>query len=162
MYPVKYIETVEKYSIMYNVEPELVFAVINTESGFDKNAVSSANAMGLMQITPETFSWLQSKLKEDLPDEALFNEDTAIRYGTYFLHLLLEKFGDTGTAAAAYHAGMNRVDQWLEDRELSPDGKVLSSIPYNDTAYYVHKIEKAVDVYSKIYKPETDQASTTL
>ena len=133
--------------------------MIKTESGFDKNAVSSANALGLMQITPETFTWLQSKFKEKLPEEALFDEDTAIRYGTYFLHILLEEFEDTGTAMAAYHAGRGRVNKWLDDKDISPDGKVLSSIPYNDTAYYVHKIEKAVDVYREIYRPETTTAT---
>ncbi|MCR4616515.1 MAG: lytic transglycosylase domain-containing protein [Clostridiales bacterium] len=160
MYPIKYQETVEKYSAMYDVEPELILAVINTESGFNRYAVSSANAMGLMQITPETFSWLQTKFKEKLSEDALFEEDTAIRYGTYFLHILLEEFEDTDTALAAYHAGMNKVKQWLKDKDVSPDGKTLSSIPYNDTAYYVHKIEKAVDVYRKIYKPEA--AGTTV
>ncbi len=159
-YPIKCRELVEKYSAEYGLEPELLFAVIRTESGFDPNAVSSADARGLMQMTPDTFDWLKLKLNEDLPTEALFDEETAIRYGGYFLHILLEEFNNTDTAIAAYHAGRGKVNEWLDDREISPDGVVLKRIPYKDTEYYVHKIEKAVEAYKKIYEPETERIDT--
>ena len=65
-YPVKYETLIEKYSTEYGVPQNLLLAVIKTESSFDPTAVSSAGALGLTQITPETFSWLQTKTGESL------------------------------------------------------------------------------------------------
>ena len=61
-YPHKYEEFVEKYSAEFGLDSALLYAVIRTESSFDPSAVSSADAVGLTQITPETFEWLRMKL----------------------------------------------------------------------------------------------------
>ena len=57
LYPKKYSDLVEKVAAELQVEPILLYALIETESGFDENAVSDAGAMGLTQITSETFQW---------------------------------------------------------------------------------------------------------
>ena len=64
IYPEKYHDIVLKYSIEYSVPTELVFAVIKVESDFDANAVSSAGAVGLMQMLPSTYEWLTTILGE--------------------------------------------------------------------------------------------------
>lgn len=151
LYPVKYAELVEKYSEAYGIDKILLYAVIRTESGFDSNAKSSAGALGLTQMTPETFEWLCTKTGEDVNSLSLFDADTSVRYGAFFLKYLLDEFGDTRTALAAYHAGRGRVNGWLKDREISPDGKVLGDIPVPETAHYVQKVTKAVNVYTNIY-----------
>lgn len=149
--PVEYEENVLKYSAQYNVPPSLIFSVINTESGFDKDAVSSAGARGLMQITPETFEWLQTKTGETLTDDDLFNPDVSIKYGTLFLSILIQRFDNTDTVAAAYNAGMNAVAAWLENPEYSDDGITLKDIPYSETSYYVVKINRALAQYKDLY-----------
>lgn len=151
LYPLKETELVEQYAQEYDVPAYLIYAVINTESGFDPEAVSDLGALGIMQMTPDTFDWLQTKTGDDLPEEALFDKETAIRYGTFFLSLLLEEFGDENTAVAAYHAGRGRVNEWLENPEYAPDGKTLTNIPTRDTAHYVHKVSRAVEKYQKLY-----------
>ena len=88
-YPMKYENYIEKYSAQYDVPKTLLLAVIKTESSFDPKAESSAGALGLTQITPETFHWLQTKTGETLSDDALSDPETAIRYGALFLALLL-------------------------------------------------------------------------
>lgn len=149
-YPVKYDDLVAKYSAEYDVPHNLLMAVIRTESSFDPNAVSSAGAVGLTQITPETFSWLQTKTGEKLNETALQDEDTAIKYGALFLGILLDEFENTETAVAAYHAGRGRVNSWLKDKSISPDGKTLKEIPVPETAHYVRKVMRAVNIYEKI------------
>ncbi len=149
-YPVKYDDLVAKYADEYDVPHNLLMAVIRTESSFDPNAVSSAGAVGLTQITPETFSWLQTKTGETLNETELQDEETAIKYGALFLGLLLDEFGDTETAIAAYHAGRGRVNGWLKDKSISSDGKTLSDIPIPETAHYVRKVMRAVNIYEKI------------
>ena len=152
IYPIKYEEYVEKYSKEFGIEQNLVYAIIKTESSFNPDAVSSANAEGLTQITPETFEWLKTKLGEENKDLSLFDPETSIKYGAFFISYLLNEFGDTDTAVAAYHAGRGRVNGWLEDNELSPDGKTLSEIPVPETAHYVKKINKALNVYNNLRK----------
>lgn len=150
-YPIKYEEFVEKYSAEYEVDQNLIYAIIKTESSFNPDAVSSANAEGLTQITPETFEWLKMKLGEEDENLSLFDPETSIKYGAFFISLLLDEFGETDTALAAYHAGRGRINDWLENPEISPDGKTLSDIPIPETAHYVKKVNKAFNVYNKMY-----------
>jgi len=150
-HPIQYEKIVNAYAEEYGVETWLIYAVIKTESSFHPEAESAAGAQGLMQITPDTFDWLRMKLREETPESAIFEPDTAIRYGTYFLKLLLDEFQDPRVALAAYHAGRGRVNGWLADESVSPDGKTLPEIPSRDTAHYVNKVMKAWAVYQNLY-----------
>lgn len=152
LYPMKYTEYVEKYSEEYGVDPELVYAVIKTESSFNPDAVSYAAAEGLTQIIPETFDWLKMKLGEENKNLSLFDPETSIKYGAYFLSWLIDEYENTDTAIAAYHAGVGNVNGWLEDESVSPDGKTLSEIPIPETAHYVKKVNKAFNIYNNLYK----------
>lgn len=150
----KYDAIVEKYALEYDIPEELLYAVIKTESNFDPSAVSSADARGLMQITPETFEWLQYRMGEQLPLTELFEPETNIRYGAFFLRYLLDEFGSAETAAAAYNAGVNCVKNWLASPQYSSDGRNLSYIPYPETRYYVIKVKTAAEAYRKLAKGE--------
>ncbi len=154
LYPREYSEYVEKYSAEYGISEILVYAVIHTESGFDPNAVSSADAIGLMQMTEDTFNWLLTKTGENYEFNDLFTPEISIKYGTYFLKILQDEYDITATVAAAYHAGMGNVSSWLENPEYSDDGQRLKSIPIADTAHYVDKIMNAIEKYNSIYYQE--------
>ena len=151
VYPRSYSEEITRNAEIYDLDEALLYALIETESGFDKNAVSSVGAKGLTQITPETFRWLQTKTGENYEDDALFEPEVSIKYGAFFLRYLLDEFGDTKTALAAYHAGRGRVNEWLSDPRYSSDGEKLDVIPYNDTDFYSEKVLKVRDRYLKIY-----------
>lgn len=153
-YPQKYAEQVEQYSEEFGVDEDLIYAVIKTESGFREDVVSGAGAIGLMQLMPETFEWLQDNLDDEViyDAERLKDPDINIRYGTYFLSWLLERYGgDVSTACAAYNAGFSAVDDWLCDSRYSEDGRTLTEIPYGETRKYVEKILDAIDTYRSIY-----------
>lgn len=152
LYPKDYEEYVAKYSKEYNVDENLIYSVIRTESGFDSNAKSVANAIGLMQMTEDTFNWLMSKTGESYDFEDLYKPDISIKYGTYFLSILQDKFGSPEVMAAAYHAGMNNVTKWLDDSNYSKDGKTLITTPISDTNHYVSKITDALEKYNRLYK----------
>ena len=130
--------------------------VIECESGYDERAVSYADARGLMQLTPDTFRWLQSKRGESLSEEMLFDAETNIKYGCYFYGILFGKYKDEATAIAAYHAGMGNVSKWLKDERYSDDGKTLSDIPFKNTEKYVNKVMKTRNIYSKLYNGKED------
>ena len=152
VYPLAYEDIVMEMAEEYHLEPSLVFAVIRTESKFDKNAVSKAHAKGLMQITDDTFRWAQNRAREEEIDpENLFIPKTNIRYGCYILTLLSQQFPDTETMLAAYNAGQGKVTQWLQNPAYSEDGKTLSHIPYEETEDYVRRVINTQNEYQKIY-----------
>ncbi len=153
LYPATYRETVEAESMQHGVSPSLVMAVIHTESHFNPQAVSSAGARGLMQVTPLTLEWTQmrSEALRGLTKDDLFEAEQNIRVGVFVLALLTESFSDTETVLAAYNAGIGTVSQWLEDDTYSADGKTLHTIPYPETAEYVKKVTAAQKKYQAIY-----------
>lgn len=151
LYPIKYGNFVEFYASENNLSESFVYAVIECESGYDEKAVSYADARGLMQLTPDTFKWLQRKRGEKLGEEMLFDAQTNIKYGCYFYGILFEIYGNERTALAAYHAGMGNVKKWLKDERYSRDGKILYDIPFETTKKYVNKVIKTRNIYSKLY-----------
>ena len=154
LYPRKYSQQVEQWAAEYGLDPLLVYAFIRTESGFDPAATSSVDARGLMQMTEETFIWLRSKIAPDesLTFDDLYDPAVSIRFGCYYLHLCMERYGgDVATAAAAYHSGLGTVDTLLADSQYSQDGKVLDAFPYPQMRRYVQKVTDAYAQYSEIY-----------
>ncbi len=153
VYPLKYHTEVTAAGEQYNMEPSLIYAVIYTESKFQPNAVSSANAKGLMQLTDDTFTWALSRAGETgkYTADALFEPAVNIHYGVYVLTLLGEQFENTETILAAYNAGQGNVSKWLADRQYSDDGKTLHTIPYPETANYVTRVLDTQKRYKELY-----------
>ena len=153
MYPLEYKNLVFENHNKYNVDESLIFAVIKAESDFDPNAVSNANAYGLMQITAPTFDWLQYKknINYKMDESYLFTPSVNIEYGTYFLSILLKRYDDLAVAISAYNAGISAVDGWLDNDDYSSDGKTLDNIPYKQTDKYVDKVINAQKIYKQLY-----------
>lgn len=153
-YQLEYTEYVDKYSEEYQVDKVLVYSIINTESHFDPNAVSSVGAIGLMQIMPDTFDWLQNYSgvsdEERLDSSALYDPETNIKYGVMFLDYLVDTYDSRSAVAAAYNAGFV-VTEWLTDPQYSDDGINLKTTPYPQTTAYIEKVETAYDMYTKLY-----------
>lgn len=154
MYPRTYSDIVITEAKQNGLDPNLVYAVIRQESNFDPDAKSGAGAIGLMQLTPDTFDWLQKKdeLQTLRTKNALYEPNVNIRYGCRFLSLLLKKYGVRRTALCAYNAGMGRVDGWLKDAKASKDGKNLDNIPYPETKNYARRVEQNYQQYLELYK----------
>lgn len=151
-YPLEYTDLVNKAAKDYNLQPALIYGVIHTESRFNPDAGSSVGAVGLMQIMPETFDWLQEKRGEagKYTTEDLYTPSVNIDYGSYLLRYFLDYYGNEKCAVAAYNAGFE-VSNWLEDPNCSPDGMTLDVIPYPETSEYVVKVESAKQKYIELY-----------
>ena len=153
-YPCRYNEYVEYYAGKYNIDPLILYSFIRTESNFNPNAQSNVGARGLMQITEETFDWIKLKIapSEDLTFDDLYDPETNIRFGTYFVsYCLLRYHDDLATAAAAYHSGWGTVDNLLAQAEYSSDGETLDHYPYPQMRLYVRKITNSYQRYQDIY-----------
>ena len=156
-YPTEYEEFVLKYSKEYNVDPVLIFSIIKTESGFDPKATSDVGARGLMQIMPEAFNWLKFHMNDnrDITFDSMYDPQTNIQYGTYFLSFLMQRYDNSiELTAAAYHGGFGAVDGWLEKGIVKKGAFRIEDIPKeNDmTAEYVRRITKAYSRYKEVLK----------
>ena len=149
-YPTLYREYVTKYAREYDLDEALVFAVIRTESGFDPDAESSVGARGLMQLTEETFHWINRRFDDRYTFDDLYDPETAIRFGCCTLAVLFDEFDATRTVIAAYHAGIGEVGEWLDDPNVSSNGRDLDAIPIDQTAHYVYKVTEAYEKYREM------------
>lgn len=154
-YKLQYGAEIKEYSMEFGVDPYLVAAVIHCESSNRHTAVSRAGAKGLMQIMPDTGSWIAEKLgEEDFTEDKLLEPEVNIRFGCWYLKYLLDGFsGNRKNAVAAYNAGPGNVRKWLKDERYSQGGE-LYSIPFGETAQYVERVQRAYDKYAKLYADE--------
>ena len=158
-YPTEYEEYVVKYSEEFEVDPVLVFSVIKVESNFQPRATSNVGARGLMQLMEEAYDWVKFRLDDDSESfDDMYDPETNIKYGTYYLSFLMERYDNSiDLTAAAYHCGMGQVDSWLEDGTISADNFDVDDIPpENDqTSHYVNKINDAYSAYKKLLAERT-------
>ena len=128
-------------------------AVIHVESGGRSDAISSAGALGLMQVTPTTGELIAGKFHDSFDPEKLKDPETNVRYGCWYLRFLHDRFSVKGTVWAAYNRGHNKVQEWLQDRELSGDGSslIVEKIPAGETRNYVIKMQESYDKYRTLY-----------
>ena len=156
-HPLYYGDLITLYAGEQNLDPALVSAVILCESSFDPKAESRLGARGLMQLMPDTAEWVAHKYNEDgagYSFDNLYDPETNIRYGTWYLGYLSRRFGGDATKiVCAYHAGQGNVDSWLKNPQYSADGVTLDVIPTQDTAAYASRVLRARDVYQKYYFP---------
>ena len=147
LYPQKYSEFIEQSCDEYDVPIDLAYAVIKCESGFDPNAKSEIGAIGLMQITPETFEWILTKIDDKNNEMSdLYDPKTNIRAGIYLLKLNLADFESTEFALAAYHAGRAKTQSWIDEGIKSED------IPYSDTNAYIKRVMITSKIYNLLYQ----------
>ena len=155
LYPVKYLSSIRQNAGRLN--PSLVCAVIHAESRFKPDALSHKGAAGLMQVTDETAEWIASLMKtDDFEQEHIFEPDTNIAMGCYFLNWLMNYYDDDLTLAlCAYNAGIGNVDRWLKDRRYSADGQSLDYIPFPETRRYVQRVTQNQRIYRIMLVPYT-------
>lgn len=158
-YPLRYREEILRYAQEYELEPWHLAAVIRCESSFNPQAESSVGARGLMQVMPETGAWLAGKFgeKDQYTDDSLFDVETNLKYGCWYLRWLKQKFsGDLRTVTAAYHAGQGQVQSWVNSAAYSDDGLTVARIPFDSTATYVERVETACEHYREMYSWEEE------
>ena len=153
IFPMRHLDTIERYAAAYDLSPAFVAAIIHAESRFREGAVSHAQAKGLMQIMPSTGEWLAELLGiEGFTTDNLFEPETSIRMGSFYIrHLLDMNEQDTRRALAAYNAGTGNLRRWLADPELSSDGTTLEHIPFGETRTYVDRVMFNQRIYDILF-----------
>jgi peptidoglycan lytic transglycosylase len=145
-YPLEYREIVAGHARNYHLDPALLAAVIYRESKFDAQARSSSGAIGLMQLLPDTAKGIAVHTGgSHFEVDDLWNPEINVRYGAFYLRLLLDKYGNVRLALAAYNAGQANVDRWRAAHE---------GIVFPETRQYVDEVLHARDVYARAYADE--------
>jgi soluble lytic murein transglycosylase len=145
-YPLHYQAIVRGHSHNYRLDPALLAAVIYQESKFRAHARSSSGAVGLMQLLPSTAEGIAvhtggTKFRVADLDDPEIN----VRYGSWYLRHLLDKYGDERTALAAYNAGQENVDRWQAEG---------NGIEFAETRAYVKRVEHLKTLYRRGYRSQ--------
>jgi len=152
---VRYREWIEKYALENGIEPAYVAAIILRESSYDPQATSSVGARGLMQVMEDTFDYVRRNLGESTIFDDMYDPETNIRYGCWYLGNLSRIFdGDPIEMACAYHAGPNNVKLWIMNYAADQKNLRLEEIPMQDTRQYAGKVYDAYAIYFQHYYPD--------
>lgn len=152
IYPLKYIEYVEKYAKEYEIDPYMVYAIIKAESNFNKDAKSTSDAIGLMQIMETTAIETATKMNLKVTEADLFEPEVNINIGLKYFTDLLKKYNNNyGLAIIAYNAGIGNVDNWIKNGTIKEDGTDLENVPFKETNNYVRRILRDYEIYKDLY-----------
>jgi peptidoglycan lytic transglycosylase len=142
-YPLRYETIVRGHARNYQLDPALLAAVIDQESKFRADVVSPSGAIGLMQLLPDTAKGIAIHTGgSQFRVQDLYTPEINVRYGSWYLRHLLDKYGSERTALAAYNAGQENVDEWRRERR---------GIVFSETRHYVDRVEHLKTLYRRGY-----------
>jgi soluble lytic murein transglycosylase len=145
-YPLAYEQIIRGHARNYGLDPALLAAVIYQESKFRPDARSKSGAVGLMQLKPETARGIAIRTGGSaFHVDDLYDPEINVRYGSWYLRHLFEKYGDERLVLAAYNAGQSNVDEWRRNGE---------EIEFPETRAYIDRVEHLKRVYRNAYASE--------
>ncbi len=150
-YPRPFLDAVNAASRLADVPEDWILAVMRQESLFRKDAVSRADARGLMQMQPATASMVARRWHVAPPGrEGLFDPNVAVPLGAAYLRELLDRYGGhLALSLAAYNAGPNAVARWLPPTPKDAD-VWIENIPFNETRGYVQHILEHIVAFTTV------------
>ncbi len=151
-YPDGYLPTIKSYADG-RVDPYLVAAIIREESLYDSHALSPAGAVGLMQLMPATAKTLTGRSDDlDVVRSELFDSQTNIRLGSYYLGKLVKQFtGNLMHVVASYNAGPKAVSRWIRRNAGAKPEEFVELIPYRETRGYVKRVLRSYREYHRLH-----------
>ncbi len=162
-YPRPYGEVIAQASKLTQVPADWILAVIRQESLFRKDAVSRADARGLMQMQPATAASVARRWHLPAPSrDSLFDPTVAVRLGAAYVRELLDRYGNQlDLGLAAYNAGPISVARWLPPQSLDAD-IWIENIPYSETRGYVQHVLEHIVAYAVMRDAEPPRLSALL
>jgi len=150
--PLDYSSVIRQQAAQKHLDPALVAAVIYAETKFDART-SPAGAEGLMQLMPQTATFLAHKSGATTFTTAdLATPQVNIAYGSYYLRYLLNEFhGNVIEALAAYNGGEANVHTWIATARAGGQPFRIDDIPFPETRDYVQRVLQARGEYRRTY-----------
>jgi soluble lytic murein transglycosylase len=153
LFPLPYEAALRREAARNDFDPMFAAGLIRQESTFQADAVSHANAIGLMQVLPKTGKLLARQLKVRYTKNRLFEPDFNIEVGMAYIANLVRQTGALEYAAAAYNAGEDRIAAWKGERNYEEVPELVESIPFTETREYVQVVLRNTELYRMIYGP---------
>lgn len=152
LYPIMFVEEIGYWSEQAGIDPYLTAALIQVESGFRTEAVSPKGAVGLMQLMPDTATWIGERhnITVHRPED-LFDPGLNIQIGTLYLGYLMGLFTTEAAALAAYNGGQGNVSRWLAEGIWDGQLETVNQIPFRETRAYVRKLKFTTEFLRLIY-----------
>ena len=153
LFPIRYAPLFAREARRHGLDPFLLVALVRQESAFDRQAVSVAEARGLMQLIPPTAKRVarQLQLVRFSPDQ-LFLPGLNIRLGSQYLADRLAQFnGNIDRAMASYNAGPDPVNLWLSEGDYQEAAEFVENIPFTETRNYVKIFHRNYRMYKRLY-----------
>ncbi|HVI09191.1 MAG TPA: transglycosylase SLT domain-containing protein, partial [Candidatus Binatia bacterium] len=152
LFPKAFWTDLKRNATANGLDPYLVASLIRQESEFNPNAVSRANAVGLMQLLPKTGKLVAKEVKlKRYTASQLYTPAVNLQLGTRYFRGMVDKFGSFEYALAAYNAGSDRVEEWLAQGKYRDPQEFVESIPFTETREYVQAILRNANVYKQLY-----------
>jgi soluble lytic murein transglycosylase len=152
LFPKPYWTDLKRFAVSNGLDPYLVASLIRQESEFNPNAVSRADAVGLMQLLPKTGKKVAKDVKlGHFNAQQLFTPAVNLQLGTRYFRSMVDKFGAFEYALAAYNAGSDRVEDWMGQSKYRDVQEFVESIPFTETREYVQAIIRNANVYRQLY-----------
>jgi len=151
LFPLPYEASLRREAAKNDFDPMFAAGLIRQESTFQADAVSHANAIGLMQVLPKTGKLLARQLKVRYTKNKLFEPDFNIELGMVYISNLVRQTGALEYAAAAYNAGEDRIAAWKGERNYEEIPELVESIPFTETREYVQVVLRNTELYRMIY-----------
>ena len=163
-FPVEYGSLVAPNAEQRNLDPSWVMGLMRSESAMAPDAVSSAGALGLMQVMPGTARQLSRRHSISYSGKSqLLQPETNIRFGTAFLGDLMERYnGSEALASGAYNAGPHVVDRWVADRQTSDPAIWIDTLPYFETRDYIPRVLAFSTIYDWRLQQPVRRVSTRM
>ncbi len=148
LYPQAYWKLIQRQARLNHLDPYLVMGLVRQESAFNRRALSSANAHGLMQLLPETAAHSTRRSRTRSAARRLSDPNYNVRSGCAYLAGLMKEFdGRPELAVAAYNAGDFRVKDWTKKYTFREPGMFLESVPIPATRTYVELVLRDAEIY---------------
>ncbi len=151
LFPFPYETVIRREAARNDFDPMFAAGLIRQESTFQADAVSHANAIGLMQILPKTARILARQLKIRYTRATLYDPNANIEIGMLYIANLTRATGSPEYAAAAYNAGEDRIALWKSERTYDEIPELVESIPFTETREYVQIVLRNADMYRALY-----------
>ncbi len=160
MYPRGYLKDIEDLANREDIPDLLLYALVREESHFNPEITSSAGAVGLTQLMPETASDIARQMR--IGEFDLLDARLNLELGFGHLAKLLNRLSDIPKALMAYNAGLNRVRRWEKLFMDLPVDLFVEAIPYRETRHYVRKVLVSAVYYAYLYREQRPEDTVLL
>jgi soluble lytic murein transglycosylase len=153
--PLRHEDIIRQQAREKNLDPALIAAMIYQESKFE-DRTSSAGALGMMQLLPDTAHFIASKTGGTrFTTQDLSTPQINIAYGSWYLRYMIDRYrGNETLAVAAYNAGEHNVDTWVARAGGESSFDPAKDIPFPETRHYVQSVHDHRKQYRKTYAKE--------